>query len=557
MNAFPILVLSLSLSAVAITGVAIDFAAIRPSLYVEVPGSPEMEPWSEAPVWREGEVFFANRPFVRVTRDRQPLKYLNLHVAGTFLRANGHILACEHFHKALLDLAPDGTVRVVADLDEQGRPLRGLNDVTADAAGNVYWTDPTGSRVATPTGRVYRVTPVGRVEPLADNLAFPNGLEVDPASQFLYVVESQTKKVLRYVLPSAGQKLGAGEMFFDFGPDSSGGDGLCFDAAGNLWITEFSRKSGGGRVVVVSPDGKLLGEVKPDARLVTNLAFGGVANDEIFIVTGGPSGIFHARAGVPGFRGHPVPELALGRSLALAPLNEPISTAPDRPRYAELRIYHALPGKAEGILERFREPMTALKRRHGLNPLGCWVSLDQNASNAVVVELLAPPSEAAATAAWKAFAADPEFGPAYAASEAKHGKTYSKIETLKLTAPADAWKLGNNGQRPSRTFDLRLYARVPGKETAFRDRWRDHAIRIYERHSMDNLGWWEATDAGHAGVMVTLFAHNNLAGITATITKFHQDEEWIRIEKETEAGGKLRSGVTAYKLVPADFSPIK
>jgi len=60
----------------------------------------------------------------------------NLLVAGTFLGANGRILAGEHFHKALLDLAPDGTER-----DEQGRPLRGLNNMTADATGNPYWTE--------------------------------------------------------------------------------------------------------------------------------------------------------------------------------------------------------------------------------------------------------------------------------------------------------------------------------------------------------------------------------------------------------------------------------
>jgi len=267
---------------------------------------------------------------------------------------------------------------------------------SATRAGNVYWTDPTGSGIENPTGRVYRVTPAGKVELLADNLAFPNGLEVDPASRFLYVIESQTKRVLRYALPAAGQKLGAGEVFFEFGTDSSGGDGLCFDAAGNLWVIEFTRRAGGGRVVVVSPAGRLLGEVKPDARLVTNIAFGGAAHDELFFSTGGPSGVFHARPNVPGFRGHPVPELALGRTLALAPLNETISTAPDRPRYAELRIYHALPGKADAILERFREPMTGLKKRHGLNPLACWVSQDPNATNAVVVELLAPPSKAAA-----------------------------------------------------------------------------------------------------------------------------------------------------------------
>lgn len=545
------------LAATASHGAVPDFAGIRPALLVEVPGTPEMEPWSEAPVWRDGEVFFSNRPFVRVTKERQVLKYLNLHVAGTFLRANGHILACEHFHRALLDIAPDDTVRIVAERDEAGEPLRGLNDVTADAEGNVYWTDPTGSGSEHPTGRIYRVTPAGRVERFADNLAFPNGLEVDPASKFLYVVESQTKKVLRYALPKAGEKLGAAEVFFDFGPDSGGGDGLCFDAAGNVWITEFSRNTGGGRVVVVSPDGNLLGEVKPEARLVTNIAFGGAANDELFVSTGGPSAIFHARAGVPGFRGHPVPELTLGRALALAPLNEAISTEPDRSRYAELRIYHALPGKVDTILEGFREPMNALKKRHGLNPLACWVSQDPSATNVVVVELLAPPSEAAAIAGWTALAADPEFAPAYAASEAKHGKAYTKIETLKLVAPANAWKLVNNGERPARVFDLRLYARVPGKEAAFRDRWRDHAIRIYERHDMDNLGWWEATDADHTGVMATLFAHESLDAINATIGAFHRDEEWIRIEKETEAGGKLRTGATAYKLTPVDFSALQ
>ena len=37
----------------------------------------------------------------------------------------------------------------------------------------------------------------------------------------------------------------------------------------------------------------------------------------------------------------------------------------------------------------------------------------------------------------------------------------------------------------------------------------------------------------------------------------HQDSEWQRVEKETEKDGKLRSGGEAFKLLPADFSPIK
>jgi gluconolactonase len=285
----------------------LDFIQIKPHLYAEVPGGPEMEPWSEAPVWRDGEVFFSNRPFVRVTKDRQPQRYLNLHVAGTFLRGNGHILACDHFHRALLDIAPGGRVRVVAERDENGEPLRGLNDLTADASGNVYWTDPSGSGADRPIGRIYRVTPHGEVELLADDLAFPNGIEVDPESKHLYVVESQTRRVLRYALPAAGEKLGTASEFFNFGDVSSGGDGMCFDASGHLWVAEFARKDAPGRVVVLSPRGEVLGQLTPDTRLVTNVAFGGERHDEIFISTGGPSGVFHAHAGVKGFRGHPVP----------------------------------------------------------------------------------------------------------------------------------------------------------------------------------------------------------------------------------------------------------
>ena len=39
-----------------------------------------------------------------------------------------------------------------------------------------------------------------------------------------------------------------------------------------------------------------------------------------------------------------------------------------------------------------------------------------------------------------------------------------------------------------------------------------------------------------------------------SIGAFHKDPEWQRVEKETEKDGKLRSGVTAYKIAPADFS---
>ena len=100
---------------------------------------------------------------------------------------------------------------------------------------------------------------------------------------------------------------------------------------------------------------------------------------------------------------------------------------------------------------------------------------------------------------------------------------------------------------------------LPGKLDAFRNRWRDFAVPIYERHGLHSIGWWvaEKKDADGNDQFICLLAGESIPAILKSISEFHQDADWIRVEKETEAGGKLRSGVTAYKLTPTDFSVLK
>ena len=89
-------------------------------------------------------------------------KYLDAGPSGTVLRGNGHLLFCDNKHKAILDLSPQGVLGVVAD-QYDGKPLRSLNDLTVDARGNVYWTDPADSSDKNPIGDIFRVTPKGEV----------------------------------------------------------------------------------------------------------------------------------------------------------------------------------------------------------------------------------------------------------------------------------------------------------------------------------------------------------------------------------------------------------
>ncbi|MSR52944.1 MAG: hypothetical protein EXS09_06590 [Gemmataceae bacterium] len=272
--------------------------------------------YSEGPTWRNGEVYFCSGALWKVDANKKLHKYMEINPAGTVLRGDGHLLIADNKHKAIVDLAPDGKLGVVAD-QFQGKPLRGLNDLTVDAKGNVYWTDPEGSSVKTPVGNVYRVRPDGRVDQVASGLAFPNGLDVDPASKFLYVIESQTQKILRYPITEDG--LGKGELFYDL--RGSGGDGCVFDAEGNLWVADFHRPdTGKGRITVLSPEAKVLAYLPLPTKVVSNIAFGGKGHDEIFCTTGDPPGVFHAKTGVKGFAGHPGKPMAITQYLNVAVL---------------------------------------------------------------------------------------------------------------------------------------------------------------------------------------------------------------------------------------------
>ncbi|MCE9533830.1 MAG: SMP-30/gluconolactonase/LRE family protein [Planctomycetes bacterium] len=287
-------------------------AGVKFDHYAEAPG------YSEGPTWRNGEVFFCSGALLRVDANKKVHKYLDIGPAGTVLKADGHMLICDNKNKALLDVSPEGKVGVVAEQFET-YALKSLNDLTIDARGNVYWTDPENSSAKNPVGQIYRVRPDGRVDRIGTGLAFPNGLDVDPASKYLYVIESQTQKILRYALPADNELLGKPELFYDLG--GSGGDGLAFDAAGNLWVADFHRPdTKNGRITVLSPEAKVLAYLPVPAKVVSNIAFGGPNHDEIFCTTGDPPGVFHANVGVKGFAGHPGKTMPIVRYLNVVPL---------------------------------------------------------------------------------------------------------------------------------------------------------------------------------------------------------------------------------------------
>lgn len=294
---------------------------IKPTQFAIAPG------YSEGPTWKNGELFFCSGALLKVNKEGKVEKFIDINPAGTILTADNHLLICDNKHKAILDYAPDGSLNVLADSFEN-KPLNSLNDLTLDAKGNIYWTDPSGSSLQKPVGNIFRMNPKGEISKIATGLAFPNGLDVDPQSKFLYLIESQSKKILRYSLPEEGKPFPQPELFYDLG--GSGGDGCAFDNQGNLWVADFQRpETKQGRILIISPDKKVLGHINIPAQVVSNIAFGGPNHDEIFCSTGTPNGIFHAKVGIQGFKGHPGVSYKSLRKIAITPDS---SASPIHPR---------------------------------------------------------------------------------------------------------------------------------------------------------------------------------------------------------------------------------
>jgi hypothetical protein len=99
----------------------------------------------------------------------------------------------------------------------------------------------------------------------------------------------------------------------------------------------------------------------------------------------------------------------------------------------ELRIYHAVPGKLESLVARFRDHTDKLFEKHGMKSLACWTALDEPVKSSTLFYILEHPSREAATANWEAFQDDPDWKTVKAKSE-ENGKLVGKIDSTYLTA---------------------------------------------------------------------------------------------------------------------------
>ena len=241
-----------------------------------------------------------------------------------------------------------------------------------------------------------------------------------------------------------------------------------------------------------------------------------------------------------------------------------VAAEPDT-RLFEMRVYYAKPGKLDALNARFRDHTLKLFAKHGMTSLGYFVPVDNKENK--LVYFLAFPDRAAHDAAWKAFQADPEWKAAAKESE-KDGKLIDHIENAFLSA-TDYSALAQAKTYGQGVFELRTYTTEAGRLDALNARFRDHTLKLFEKHGMTNVSYWNlAADQKGAksplvagNTLIYLLTHKSADAAKASFDAFRADPAWVAAKEASEkkAGGSLtiKDGVKSEFLVPTDYSPVK
>ena len=107
-----------------------------------------------------------------------------------------------------------------------------------------------------------------------------------------------------------------------------------------------------------------------------------------------------------------------------------------------------------------------------------------------------------------------------------------------------------------RVYELRTYTATPGNGANVLARFREHTIKLFEKHGMVNVGYWVPADEkdGAANKLVYMLEHRSREAAKASWKSFSGDPAWQAVRKTTEASGKIVEKAESVFLEATDFS---
>jgi hypothetical protein len=124
------------------------------------------------------------------------------------------------------------------------------------------------------------------------------------------------------------------------------------------------------------------------------------------------------------------------------------------------------------------------------------------------------------------------------------------------TPPCGPGVTGKNIASDSRCFELRTYtvrAEGPGSIDLLHDRFRQHTNRLFRKHGMTIVGFWQPLNSGMDRTLIYLLAYKDGAARDAAWAGFRGDPEWKDVISKMQVGTQVESVF----LNSVDYGPMK
>jgi hypothetical protein len=115
-----------------------------------------------------------------------------------------------------------------------------------------------------------------------------------------------------------------------------------------------------------------------------------------------------------------------------------------------------------------------------------------------------------------------------------------------------------DAQSKGRVYELRTYTTPEGKLGDLQARFRNHTVKLFEKHGMTNIGYWVPQDAPLSqNTLIYVLAHKDRETAKQSWAAFGKDPEWVKARTASEVNGRLTTQVVSVFMDPVDFSQLK
>jgi hypothetical protein len=117
---------------------------------------------------------------------------------------------------------------------------------------------------------------------------------------------------------------------------------------------------------------------------------------------------------------------------------------------------------------------------------------------------------------------------------------------------------GDEPASANRVFELRTYITNDGKMPELHKRFREHTNRLFEKHGMTLVGYWNPVGGENAeNTLIYVLAFPSKEARDKSFAAFLADPEWQAAYKASHANGPLVKKVISQIMTPTDYSPLK